>query len=455
MNAVLLIEDREGLRQLYADFLKGLGFQVVEAASAEEARHALERQEFALILADYLLPGVNGLEFLKEVKSRDPDALAIIMTAFGEVKLAVEAMKAGAFDFLEKPIDLDHLELVLNRALSHRKLLRDQSIRAQRDEAGGTRIVGSSEALREALTLADKAAPAEANCLLLGESGVGKELFARYIHERSPRKNGPLVAVNCASIPGELIESELFGHERGAFTGAVGKKLGLIDMADGGALFLDEIGELPLALQPKLLRVIQTHEYFRVGGARALKSDIRLICATNRDLAEGVASGWFREDLYYRLAVFPIRIPPLRERKEDIPELIALFLERLGYAHGPLDGALMKALCAYAWPGNVRELENALERALILSQGRPLDKACFPAEAIRAPGRAALRLEVDLGKTLKDNLAALEPELEANLIRLWLREEEGHRERVAARAGFSVKTLYNKLKQYGLDADNP
>ncbi len=454
MDTILLIEDREGLRQVYADFLKSQGYLVREAGSVEEARHVAGRHGFSLVLSDYMLPGVNGLDFLKELRAGDPEALVIIMTAFGEVKLAVEAMRAGAFDFLEKPIDLDYLHLAVRRALDHRKLLRDRVFREERQEKTGVRIIGESRALQDALALADKAAPAEANCLLLGESGVGKELFARFIHERSGRKQGSLVAVNCASIPHDLIESELFGHEKGAFTGAVARKVGLVEMADGGTLFLDEIGELPLSLQPKLLRVIQTHEFFRVGGGRALESDIRLVCATNRDLAGGVKEGWFREDLYYRLAVFPIEIPPLRNRKQDLPALAEFFLEKQGYRHGALDAAVAEALRAYDWPGNVRELENALARAMILSQGQPLQKRFFPAEVLRGQGALNLTFEVDLGATVKQNQAALEIALERDMIRLLLKEERGNRERAARRAGFSVKTLYNKMKAYRIEADN-
>nr|WP_279382459.1 sigma-54 dependent transcriptional regulator [Acanthopleuribacter pedis] len=447
----MLTEDRPGLRQLYAEFLRNLGYQVIETGSVEDAKKAIEVTDFSLVLTDFMLPGANGIEFLKYLKERDPEFVVVIMTAFGEVKLAVEATRAGAFDFLEKPIDLDYLKIVVERGLEHRRLQRKDSfheLRAARDDHA---IIGDAPTLRCALAMAEKVAPSEATCLLLGESGVGKELFAKFIHDHSPRRGAEHVSINCAAIPGELIESELFGHEKGAFTGAAAKKTGLVEMADGGTLFLDEIGELPIHLQPKLLRVIQSKDFRRVGGSRTLHSDIRVVAATNRDLKEGIREGWFREDLYYRLAVFPIEIPPLRERKSDLPCLVDHFLKQQNAGQSKLDSALMKELERYDWPGNVRELRNVLERALILSQGGALQREHFPDNMFDSAERVGFRFSVDLTRNFKDNQMRLEEELERHMIRLLLKEESGRRERVARRLGVSVKTLYNRMKTYGLE----
>ncbi|MDJ0839526.1 MAG: sigma-54 dependent transcriptional regulator [Acidobacteriota bacterium] len=453
MQSILLIEDREGLRQVYATFLRGQDYGVHETGSVDEARKALKHHQFSLILSDYMLPGTNGLDFLKELRGQDKDTPVIMMTAFGEVKLAVEVMKSGAFDFLEKPIDLEHLKLVVARALEHNSLKRRSEYDRDRDRQSDHVIIGNSAALQKVVTLADKVAPVDTTCLLLGESGVGKEVFARYLHAGSPRAEGPLVAVNCASIPGELLESELFGHERGAFTGADRRKIGLVEMADAGTLFLDEIGELPLDLQPKLLRFIQTREMTRVGGTRVIKSDARLLCATNRDLKAGYREGWFREDLYYRLAVFPLEVPPLRVRIEDLDELVPFFMNRAGHPHPNLDPNLLARLKAYSWPGNVRELENVLERACILSRQEPLAERHFPIDLFTTSDSLPVNMTMDLNKTLKGNMKDWEQALERHLIAALLREEGGRRDRVAARLGVSVKTLYNKMQAHQLSGD--
>lgn len=451
MESILLTEDRPGLRQLYAEFLRNLGYQVIETGSVEEAKKAVEATQFSMVLTDFMLPGANGIEFLRYLKERDPDFVVVIMTAFGEIKLAVEATRAGAFDFLEKPIDLDYLKIVVERGLEHRRLQRKESLHEHRAAQDDHAIIGEAASLKRTLAMAEKVAPSEATCLLLGESGVGKELFAKFIHDHSPRRHGEHVSINCAAIPGELIESELFGHEKGAFTGANAKKVGLVEMADGGTLFLDEIGELPIQLQPKLLRVIQSKDFRRVGGSRTLHSDIRVVAATNRDLKEGIREGWFREDLYYRLAVFPIEIPPLRERKSDIPCLVTHFLKQQCAANTEVDPTLMKELERYHWPGNVRELRNVLERALILSQGAALQKDHFPDNLFDSAERVGFRFSIDLTRNFKDNQLRLEEALERQMIRLLLKEEQGRRERVARRLGVSVKTLYNRMKAYDLE----
>ena len=451
MACILLVEDRESLRQVYAAFLRQQHHEVVEAGSVEEALVSLEQAQYALVITDYMLPGANGLDFLKALIQRDPDFTVIIMTAFGEVKLAVEAMRNGAFDFLEKPIDLGYLKMVVTRALEHHELKRRQSFSASRERGQQVAIVGDSALLAASVSLAAKVAPTPANCLLLGESGVGKELFAQKIHKESQRSDGPMISINCASIPADLMESELFGHEKGAFTGAVARKVGLVEMADGGSLFLDEIGELPLALQPKLLRVIQTREFFRLGGSRLFRSDIRLICATNRNLKQGIREGWFREDLYFRLAVFPIEIPPLRDRSRDLEALVPWFLKRLGHPHLEPDAVLFTALKQYSWPGNVRELENVLERAVILSQGQPLTREHFPGDLFASSEEVTTSVSLNLNVDFKENLKRLEPTLERRLIQCLLQVEGGNREKVAARLEITPKTLYNRMKRLQIE----
>lgn len=447
MQSILLIEDRENLRKLYADFLRKHDYLVREAGSAEEASKMMNHHEFGLVVTDYMLPGINGLDFLKQIKSQNSEQSVIVMTAFGEVRLAVEAMKNGAADFLEKPIDLEHFKLIVARTLRHDRL--EKRERLDQHDRSGPILVAESQALKEVVAMGDQVATSDVACLLLGESGVGKELFAQRIHRKSPRSSGTMISVNCAAIPRDLIESELFGHEKGAFTGAVSKKSGLIEMADGGTLFLDEIGELPLDLQPKLLRVIQTGEFRRVGGSKLLHSKIRLICATNRDLVVGTREGWFREDLYYRIAVFPIKIPPLRERKGDILPIASQILSQAGY-HIPLTESVQQKLGDYSWPGNVRELKNILERAVILSAGKGLSVEHLPADMKQSQDQRELKMPMDLTQSLKENLKTLEVELTRQLIVALLEEKGGHREQVAAVLGVSVKTLYNKMQGLGI-----
>jgi len=322
------------------------------------------------------------------------------------------------------------------------------SYQESRAKSQKVQIIGDAPKLTQALALAEKVAPSDTNCLLLGESGVGKELFAQLVHEKSHRAKGAMVSINCASIPHELIESELFGHEKGAFTGAIAKKVGLVEVANGGTIFLDELGEMPIDLQPKLLRVIQSKEFFRVGGNKVLKSDIRVVCATNRDLKAGTREGWFREDLYYRLAVFPIEIPPLRDRKGDLPTLCQWFLKKKGAPE--IAPEVLQAIQNYDWPGNVRELENVLERAVILSQGGRLELSYFPEELFRGKDAVSLNFQIQMNRSFRDNLDMVEEQFEQRFIALILQEVKGNREKAAKRLGISVKTLYNKIKFYNI-----
>lgn len=444
MESVLVVEDRQALRQVYTEYLKNQGYRVVGCGSAEEAQSVLDQQEISAILLDYMLPRLDGLSFLRQLKKKEVDAQVILMTAFGEIKLAVQAMRVGAFDFLEKPIDLEHLGLVIKRALEHHSLKKSDAVFREQRSGDSKPIIGSSELLTRAVAMADTVAESDTTCLILGESGTGKELLARRVHERSGRREGPFVSLNCASIPRDLMESEMFGHEKGAFTGAVARKIGLVEMASGGTLFLDEIGDLSLELQPKLLRLVQEFEFRRVGGSRIQKSDVRLICATNRDLANEVREGRFREDLYFRISVFPVEMPPLRERIEDLRELVPHFLSRCGHPQRALPDSIMRFLEQYTWPGNVREVENVIERAVILSQGGDIRLDHFPDNIRR--DRILMGFGLDLSKTIKENVQRLEHEVEEKMIDLVLRECGGRREPTASRLGISAKTLYNKLK---------
>jgi len=446
MAQIIVIEDREALRELYISFLRDLGHQVVPAESAERALQILICEQVDLALCDYMLPGMNGLDLVKEVRSKGIETSFIMMTAFGEVKLAVTCIKAGAFDFLEKPIDLDYLELSINKALSHRNLINIAELNQSQNAHKEAVIIGSSPVFQKILQSVDRVAETQTTCLLLGESGTGKELFAERIHKKSPFCNGPLVTINCASIPSELLESELFGHEKGAFTGAISRKKGLFEMAQGGTVFLDEIGELPMELQPKLLRVLQDKTFRSVGGTRTHRANIRFICATNRDLQTEVRLGRFREDLYFRLSIFPIEVPPLREHIEDLEELVTHFLNRVGKQSQFPNQKTMKQLKQYSWPGNIRELENLIERASLLSRGTQITLEHVP--HIMMNDSVSFRINLDLDKNIKNNLTDIHQEIEKSMIHaLWLRYQ-GRKTAIAQSAGMSLKTLNHRINEY-------
>ncbi|MCZ6696038.1 MAG: sigma-54 dependent transcriptional regulator [Acidobacteria bacterium] len=375
-DRILIAEDKENLRTVLRKTLEGEGYGVEEAENGAVAVEKIRQGRYSLVLTDLRLPRADGHQVLKAAVTADPEMPVILMTAYGTISDAVSTMKEGAYDYLEKPVEGDHLLAIIRRALQHRTLLRENLQLKERfsRELQGPEILGESPALRAALDQVRKVAPTDANVLLEGESGVGKELFALAVHHESGRKSGPFFAINCAAIPEALLESELFGYEKGAFTGASSTKRGKFEVADRGTLFLDEIGDLSPVLQGKVLRVIETKQFERVGGTQTRRVDIRLVAATNKDLKGLVASGVFRQDLYFRLSVFPICVPPLRERREDIPLLARHFLAKFAaeqkrrdpieISHEALD-----ALIRHAWPGNVRELENAIERALILGVG--------------------------------------------------------------------------------------
>jgi DNA-binding NtrC family response regulator len=373
---ILLVEDKESLRAVLRRTLEAEGFGVEEAPDGRVAVEKIRRDRFAMILTDLRLPSATGHEVLKAAQISDPEMPVIMMTAYGTIRDAVSAMKAGAYDYLEKPVDTDHLLVLVRRALDHRSLKHENALLKERfsRELDVPEILGESPALKRALDQVRRVAATDATVLLLGESGSGKELFARAVHHLSGRKAHSFFPINCAAIPENLLESELFGYEKGAFTGASGTKRGKFEVADKGTLFLDEIGDLSLGLQGKVLRVIEQRQFERVGGTETRSVDIRLVAATNKDLKGLAAQGVFRQDLYFRLSVFPITVPPLRERPEDIPILARHFLKKFA-AEQKKRGSIvlppetLAALAAHSWPGNVRELENTIERALILGEG--------------------------------------------------------------------------------------
>ena len=374
---ILVVEDEDKLRRIVELQLLDAGFDVDKASKAEEALPLIDRAD--LILTDYKLPGMTGLEMLQIIRRQNSIIPVIMMTAFGTIENAVEAMKAGAADFLPKPFSLDHLTTVVNKALEVRNL-RDENVRLKEElgrKYNWDNIVGRSPVMQQIFASVMRVAPSRATVLLAGESGVGKDLIARAIHFHSPRRDRPFVKINCTALPENLMESELFGYEKGAFTGANMSKAGKFEQADSGTVMLDEIGDVPGNIQVKLLRVLQEREVERLGSNKTLHIDVRVIAATNRDLRAALEDGTFREDLYYRLNVVPIEIPPLRERKEDIPYLVRYFVEKLAKENGghvlSITDAAIDKLMQYSWPGNVREIENVIERSIVMTTGEKLD----------------------------------------------------------------------------------
>ena len=435
--------------------LESQGHHVIEARDEPEAVAALRNSQPALVLSDLRLPKGDGMGVLRAVKDLDTELPVIVMTAHGSIQDAVEAIKQGALDFLAKPVDPDHLILLVSRSLEQRRLLTEYQLLKEEAAArrGGPNIIGDSPALRQVMSAIDRAAGTDTTVLLEGESGTGKELCARALHNSSPRANGPFVAINCAAIPENLLEAELFGYERGAFTGAAQRKIGKFEMAQRGTIFLDEIGEMPLALQAKMLRAIETKKIERLGGNASITVDIRIVAATNRLLRQAVASRQFREDLYFRLSVFPVTIPPLRDRKEDIPKLEHHFVERVARDVGKkvtLSGEALAMLVAHPWPGNVRELQNAIERAVILADGERL-----------MPRHLSLTTQVgatedpwdmlDWSGTLADVSARFAAEAEKRKIAYALKQANGDKGRASDLLQINFKTLAAKLRQYGMD----
>jgi len=451
---ILVVEDRSGTRRMLEETLGDEGYRTVAVASGDEAVRRLKEESFDLVLTDLALPGKDGLQVLAASRESDPLAPVIVMTAYGTVENAVRAMKEGAYDFVIKPVDTDRLLLLVERAAERRDLEARNRVYSSNETAPV--IVGESEATRRVLALSKKVAGSDAAVLLSGESGTGKELFARRIHTWSGRSAQPLVAINCAAIPRDLVEAELFGAEKGAYTGADRLRVGRFELADGGTLFFDEVGELPLAVQSKLLRVLEEKQVERIGGTRSIRVDVRLIAATNRDLEADVREERFREDLFYRLNVFPIRLPPLRERPEDIPRLADHFLDRFGREMGRercrLTDEARRALTAYRWPGNVRELGNVLERAVILADGPSIS-----ADLV-VPSLNDERIEVgvplpggDEAAGLHEAIRAVTKRVEGEMIGRVLAECGGNKSEAARRLRISYRSLWAKVKEYGLE----
>jgi DNA-binding NtrC family response regulator len=452
MPTLLIVEDEAKMRRLLELNLAEDGYSVYTAADAEAGLNTLRQEKVDLVVTDLKLPGMNGLEFLQAVKRTNATIPVVVMTAFGTVETAVEAMKAGASDYVLKPFSLEEMKLILRKELDVRRLREEnRSLREALGERYQFRnIVARSSKMQEVLATVERVAPTQSTVLLGGESGVGKDLIARAIHEHSRRAAGPFIKINCTAIPENLLESELFGYEKGAFTGAGTAKPGRFELADKGTIFLDEIGDVPGSIQVKLLHVLQDREFERLGGTKTLKVDVRVIAATNQDLRAALEQGTFREDLYYRLNVVPISIPPLRERKEEIPYLVDHFIERFARESGkPLTSitpAALRLLLDFHWPGNVRELENIIERAVALSAGTVIDVA-----DIRLDVSAARPAPVVAGGSLPFPPEGMTlEEFEDEIVREALRRADGNKSQAARLLGLSRNALRYRLSKLGV-----
>ena len=453
MGKILVVEDKKSMAEMLQEALELEGHEVIIAGDGADGIKKLKGDKVDLVLTDLKLPKKNGMEVLKSSKKNNPLTPVIVMTAFGSVDTAVSAMKMGAYDFITKPLDIDHLNLLIDRSLKNQKLVAENLLLKDvlSDKVSTPYIVGKSNNMMDLAGSIQKVASTKTTVLLLGESGTGKELFARAIHDLSLMKDNPFVAINCAAIPGELLESELFGYEKGAFTGAGERKIGKLELAHNGTVFLDEIGEMDMALQSKMLRVLQEGEIDRVGGSNPVKIDIRIISASNRDLEAAVSENSFREDLYYRLSVFPIKIPPLRERRDDIPILVDHFISKysaemnLGNKEMSVDA--LDVLKSYYWKGNVRELENVIERALILSEGDSINQGDLRLSTVTSHGSLDdIPLDGSLEQTAKEALKIAE----SRRIKKALEDTHGNKSRAAELLKVSYKTLLTKIKDYGI-----
>jgi DNA-binding NtrC family response regulator len=457
---ILLVEDKDSLRTMLRHALERQGYAVLEARDQPEAVKHLQQGQTNVVLSDLRLPDGDGFGVLRSSKEIDPDVPVIVMTAYGSIEDAVLAMKEGAMDFLAKPVDPDHLLLLVSRAMDQRKLVTENLLMKEElaVRRGAPKLVGDDPSLRKVFAALERAAGTDATVLIEGESGTGKELFARSLHALSPRSSAPFVAINCAAIPENLLETELFGYEKGAFTGANARKLGKFEVAHGGTLFLDEIGEMPLTLQAKILRALEEKRFERVGGTASVQVDVRLVAATNRGLKAAVAARRFREDLYFRLSVFPLVVPPLRDRPGDIALLARTFSERfcrdLKKKPLVLSPEAVDQLKAYRWPGNVRELQNCIERAVILTEGETIHPRhlnlsfLLPAE----PEPPASPWEqIDLSGTLPEVTRRIVAEAEKRKIEEVLREADNNKGRAAELLGITYKMLLLKLKEHRIE----
>ncbi len=445
--SILLIDDDDSLRRVMEYSLAEAGYRIQAAASGEEGLRLLEKEIFDAVVTDITMPGMSGMEVLARVHERDERLPVVVITAYGTIESAVLAMRKGAFDYITKPFNRDELRLTLDKALRMRRLEKENAeLRAEvTDRYRFESIIGVSEKIKEVLALAGRVASSTASVLITGESGTGKELLAKGIHYNSSRSEGPFVAVNCAAIPENLIESELFGHVKGAFSGAVKDREGKFESAAGGTLFLDEIGDLRVDLQAKILRALQERQVDRVGGNRPIDLDVRVIAATNKDIERAVKEGGFREDLYYRLSVVTLHMPPLRERRDDIPLLIDHFLKKYNPGAEPrFDAGALSAMKAYGWPGNVRELENVIERASVLKRGDVMTLADLP-EKLKKEKTAVENIILNL----PDEGISLE-DLEKSLIVKALERHRGNQTRAAEYLGITRPTLIYRMEKYGI-----
>ncbi|HZX96114.1 MAG TPA: sigma-54 dependent transcriptional regulator [Myxococcales bacterium] len=442
---ILIVDDEETTRELFAELLERWGYDVDQTADGHEALKIASETHPDVIISDLVMPKLDGLALVRALREEQPDTPVVIITGKGTIDAAVEAVREGVFDFVEKPLDPARLKVILQRALEKKETLHEMQVLRRRlgQVDSGVGLVGGSPPMRRAMELVEKVAPSKASVVITGQSGTGKEMVARAIHQLSPRRDKPFIAINCSAIPASLIESEMFGHERGAFTGAQERRLGAWELADGGTLFLDEIGEIPIELQAKFLRVLEEERLRRLGGKSEIMVDVRVISATNRDLKEEIKASRFREDLYFRLNVFHINLAPLKERREDIPLLVQHFIDRFAREGGKkLQGVsppALKLLTDYAWPGNIRELRNTLERAVILCGSGIIDPEHLPSELASGGGESAY-LKLPYGLPLR--------EIEKEYILATLTRLQNNKARTSQALGISEKTLYNKLYRY-------
>ena len=447
MVQLLVVEDNDPLRQVLCSVLEQEGFSTYGVPSAEAALEVVDAHDYEGILADFRLPNLNGIELLREVRGRGIQVPFILMTAFGSIDIAVQAMKSGANDFITKPFEPASLAPMLRQVIEHRRIIHrvpEDSSRIQRE------IISDSPHIQKILTQATQAARVDTSILLLGESGTGKELLARYIHTNSPRKDKPFIAINCGAIPAALLESEFFGHEEGAFTGATQSRIGVLELASEGTIFLDEVGEMPPALQVKLLRALQEREVRRVGGSKCISVNPRVVAATNKDITKAIESGELREDFYYRVAVISFSIPPLRERSGDIITLAERFVEykcaKLGRQTLKIDPVALDILAMYPWPGNIRELDNVMERAVVL------------ADTEIKPEHLGIHVKLDIAsleeatRTLPQIAAQAVRQAEVEAISRVLEVTKGNKSKAAILLGVSYKTLLNKIKEYQMES---
>jgi DNA-binding NtrC family response regulator len=454
MKRLLIVEDKESLALMLKETVEADGLEAeISANGSDASRRIAEGRRYFAVLTDLRLPGADGIAVLKQVKETDPDCPVIVMTAFGTIENAVEAMKLGASDFIQKPIDVDHLLLLLRRYREYRELRYENLLLKEefQQRHGLPAIVGDSPRIVEVSRAIQKVAPTDSTVLLQGESGTGKELFARAIHQLSRRRDRPFVPINCAAIPDTLIENELFGHERGSFTGATGRQLGKFEMADTGTIFLDEIGDLGPSVQSKVLRVLQEHRFDRIGGTATIDADVRVICATNRNLTEDVKSGRFREDLFFRINVFPVTIPPLRARREDIDALVAFFIQRLARElkkrELSISDEALGRLREYEWPGNIRELQNCIERAAILCNNNRIEASDLN---LTPSSENRIGDVIDLSGSLADATERATRSVEKAKIAEALQRTSSRNE-AADLLGIAPRTLAAKMKELGLE----